>query len=272
MAGKKKSAPAQKYPETREEWIAHFTAQTRDIPEILPEPTVRLEVGMEVDIGSLEDCRIEGFCEGGRMVITSSLTRKTRDNNPEPGDRTYQKWAWWDVFPKAQATDTRFGKVTRVVHQYVSSDVGSLLHGCMHFGVDDDPDFQRGYVWTLDDRERLLESVFAQRDIGKIIFVKRPFPANKWVLDGKQRLSALLDFRLGKYPYKGVYYYQLSARDRRIFDDLRMQHMELNEQFTTRLDMLELFLELNTSGVPVAEEHIASVRKLYADELAKGAE
>lgn len=88
------------------------------------------------------------------------------------------------------------------------------------------------------------------------------------IIDGKQRLSTLIDFFLGKISYKGIYFHELSIRDRQNFLMLQTSYCELPEN-TSRLKILRVFLEVNTGGVPVAPEHLTKVEAMYQEELLK---
>ena len=65
-----------------------------------------------------------------------------------------------------------------------------------HRGLIDNPDYQRGYVWTLEDKQKLIQSIFNRADIGKFVFIEdenyREYRLE--VIDGKQRLRAILDY------------------------------------------------------------------------------
>jgi hypothetical protein len=80
---------------------------------------------------------------------------------------------------------------------YSQRSLDGLVHMFYSFGINMDPDYQRGLVWTLEDKQALIESIFDDVDIGKFVFAQRPFEANApgyEIIDGKQRLSALIDF------------------------------------------------------------------------------
>lgn len=267
MPPKKKALPAKKKPETREEHIAAAKEyeRTRLTVDEIPEPTFEFELGEECTLGGLVDVRVEDIYADGKLLVISSLAQKSRDYTPPEGTRNYGVWAWYEATPMRFQKETNFA-VKRKHHHFYTTDLSAFMHSAMSFGIDDKPEFQRDYVWTDADRERLLDSVFAQRDIGKFVLVRRPFPHKDWVLDGKQRLKALLDFRLGRYKYRGYSWFELSRADRYKFRDLYVQVCQLDENSVTRREMLEFFLEMNTAGVPISDEHIAKVRKMY-DEL-----
>lgn len=55
--------------------------------------------------------------------------------------------------------------------------------------------YQRDYVWSQEDKESLIDSIFNHIEIGKFVLVFKGYEGDMYeVLDGKQRLSALQEF------------------------------------------------------------------------------
>ena len=68
------------------------------------------------------------------------------------------------------------------------------------------PEYQRDYVWSEEDKVDLIDSIMHHRDIGKFVFVENPFDHSKErggdsyeVLDGKQRINAIIGFINGEF-------------------------------------------------------------------------
>ena len=158
---------------------------------------------------------------------------------------------------------------------YSNRSVYSLL--CYHylFGVDFNPDYQRGSVWDDGDREKLLESTFAGREIGRFVFKQLPFTRTNddgnyyEIVDGKQRMLTLLAFYENRFPYKGVFYNDLSPQDKNWFMDASIGIAEI-DQNVTRAEVLEIFLALNEGGKPVAKEVLDHARDLLKEETSNG--
>lgn len=74
------------------------------------------------------------------------------------------------------------------------------------------PPFQRGDVWNTKRKIRLIESLFCEINIGPMMFVSNiDVPEiDGWLLDGKQRLTAIKDFVEGKFA---VFNDRLSYKD-----------------------------------------------------------
>ena len=132
-------------------------------------------------------------------------------------------------------------------------------------GIDMSPDYQRGNVWGLEDKVKLIDSIFNNVDIGKFTFIKLPFksesPAYE-ILDGKQRITALVEFLENRFQYKGIFYKDLSLTDQDHFDGYCISYAETSENITQK-QKYKYFLKLNVSGHVQSKEHIEYVQKLY---------
>lgn len=233
-------------------------------------PTYHFAVGDRVQVGHLPNCVVEEVMDDGAMY----LIRVTTKNNVE-----YSCWAWTSVRPLDDDKDTHFAKRDSALSRlhYSNRSMYSLLSFHYLFGVDFKPDYQRGSVWDEEDREKLLDSIFAGREIGRFVFKQLPFnrtndDGNYYeIVDGKQRMLTLLAFYENRFPYKGAFYNDLSALDKNWFMDASIGVAEL-DQNTTRAEVLEVFLALNEGGKPVAKEVLDHARELLKRTLAKTGE
>jgi Protein of unknown function DUF262 len=135
--------------------------------------------------------------------------------------------------------------------------------------------YQRPFVWELENKQLLIESIYNNVDCGKILVRNRGWGelrvlqkdghelAWKDVVDGKQRLNAIKEFLDGKFPdLYGNYYYDLSdSAQKRLEDHQLFSYSELPEG-TKDEDVLRQFLRLNFCGVPQSKEHIKYVKSL----------
>jgi len=135
-------------------------------------------------------------------------------------------------------------------------------------GLDLNPDYQRGNVWSDEQKVSLIESIFKNIDIGKFTIIKRKYRENfdflYEVLDGKQRIIAVTEFFEGRFTYKGKRYQDLHPFDQHHFKSYPVSYAEIeplnNEQ------KYRYFLKLNTTGVPHDEEHLDKVREMWYSE------
>ncbi|HDV5594347.1 TPA: DUF262 domain-containing protein [Vibrio cholerae] len=90
-----------------------------------------------------------------------------------------------------------------------------------------DADYQREYVWTRDQQQCLLESIFHHIPLGGISVMVDPKSSDKYleVVDGKQRLTTILKFVDNEFPYidehgNFLYYRDLDVVEQRTFTNL----------------------------------------------------
>lgn len=138
-------------------------------------------------------------------------------------------------------------------------------------------DFQRGLVWTEKQKQLLIESIYNNVDIGKFVFRVRPFD---WVkeriesgqlegtgfsdlIDGKQRSNAIVGFVGNEFPdLAGNYYSELSKdAQNKFMGYMNLTYVEMPES-TTDKEVIQQFLAINFSGVPMSQEHIDFVKSI----------
>lgn len=135
--------------------------------------------------------------------------------------------------------------------------------------------YQRDLVWTTEQKQLLIHSVYNGIEIGKFIF-----KYNSWAniqkqlketghgfdfdcVDGKQRYHALLEFFQNKFPDEfGNYWRDLSPRAQREF--LNYNNLAIGEmdEKATAKDIIATFLTLNFTGAPMSREHIEHVKSI----------
>lgn len=137
--------------------------------------------------------------------------------------------------------------------------------------------YQRPLVWSLEDKQLLVESIYNFVDCGKILVRNRGWKelellqkqghelAWKDIVDGKQRINAVKDFIDNKFPdLHGNYYVDLSDQAQRRFTSHQLfSYSELPEN-TKDEDVLRQFLKLNFAGVPQSKEHLEYIKSLLS--------
>lgn len=137
--------------------------------------------------------------------------------------------------------------------------------------------YQRDFVWTIEDNQLLIESIYNDIDCGKILVRKRSWKeleilrsngeteiAFKDIIDGKQRLNAIRGFIMNEYPdLRGNYFSDLSVRAQQRFGDNQLlSYGELPENSEDK-QIIAQFLKLNFTGIPQSTEHIKYVSDIY---------
>ncbi|KWT95523.1 hypothetical protein APY03_2400 [Variovorax sp. WDL1] len=174
---------------------------------------------------------------------------------------------WLEVFETAAEKGTSVCRPSLLERTVFSNgDLLGLVSRVGHFGVDDSPDYQRGYAWTADDKDRYLDSLFCGRDLGRFIFVNYGYTRPAEVFDGKQRLSTLMELVQSRRAYKGIYWHEMLKRERRHVESRVVQVAEVPASKASRAELLQMFLDVNAAGVPQTEEHLNHVRRLLEAE------
>ncbi len=128
------------------------------------------------------------------------------------------------------------------------------------------PDFQRGEVWSLPKKQRLIDSILRGWHIPPIHTIKVKDTGKYEVLDGQQRLSSIRDFCKGKFvidgrqepsdsrisSLDGMTYEELSERQRLEFDDFTIRVLTITDYEPEEPG--ELFYRLNQPANLTAAE------------------
>ena len=138
-------------------------------------------------------------------------------------------------------------------------------------------DYQRGLEWSLEQKQDLIHSIFNHMTIGRFLVrdmgIDRTLNAQArreeaffyQIVDGKQRLMALIDFFQGKFDVDGILFSELSSLSQHKFRNYsKLSYAEMGEN-TTDAEVLEAFLKVNNTGVPVSKEHLSKVEKLLSE-------
>lgn len=86
------------------------------------------------------------------------------------------------------------------------------------------PSFQRDLVWTPEQEERFIQSIWLGLPLGTYCVHRSDWfsdgtakPMSGWLLDGQQRLTTLERYFNDEFPVYGGGYSELKASDRRRF-------------------------------------------------------
>lgn len=143
------------------------------------------------------------------------------------------------------------------------------------YGLDLNPDFQRGHVWTKEQQIAWLEFYFRGGKTGRVIYFNTPafsvgyqrgrtsdLDETMLCVDGLQRLTALRAFLNNEIPIFGVYYNE--------FED-KLSVVEHYIKFNvnclqTRKEVLQWYIEMNSGGTPHSQAEIERVKRLLEEE------
>ena len=113
------------------------------------------------------------------------------------------------------------------------------------------PPFQRPPVWTRAQQVRLIESIWLGIPIGVFIFNMRrngSGPHDGWLLDGQQRMTALLGYVADELEVFGLRWSALEHREHRRFYMTPLACIET--QFDTAEECREIYERLAYGGTP----------------------
>lgn len=134
------------------------------------------------------------------------------------------------------------------------------------------PSFQRGYVWTLKQASRFVESLLLGLPVPGIFLSREENTQKLLVIDGQQRLRTLQWFYEGIFQktrrefslsrvqseFKGATYRALKDQDRRRLDDsiLHATIVKQDEPSEDDSSIYHIFERLNTGGTGLVPQEI----------------
>jgi len=135
------------------------------------------------------------------------------------------------------------------------------------YGLDLNPDFQRNYVWSEKQKTEYIEWMLRGGRSGRDVYFNHPgwmndFKGEFIVVDGKQRISAILDFLSDKVKAYGSYFHEYE--DRISITDASLSINIAN--LKSRKEILNWYIQLNTGGTYHSDEEIEKVKQLMEQE------
>jgi hypothetical protein len=232
-------------------------------------PTIQRKIGDRVHLGNLDSIIITEILDDGKIYLVDITGTNNNYGRPfQYKERRYIAWHDCETYKTSEeiSNTPKFSDYEYRRPTFMNTSITTLMFYYRN-GMNMNPDYQRDYVWEIEDKRKLIGSMLAQIDIGKFTIVKRPH--SQWknddifceIIDGKQRLQAIVDFIEGRFDYKGILFRYMHPQDRHYIEDCPILLAELPEE-TTEKQKLEHFLRVNTTGKVVSEEHLNKVRKL----------
>jgi uncharacterized protein with ParB-like and HNH nuclease domain len=177
---------------------------------------------------------------------------------------------------------TRFQDIqrfTRSAGYAVDHELSYLRQGVGHYleyGLDVNPDFQRGYVWTDEQKVRFMEYMLRGGQSGMDIYFNCPgwnggedayVPGTEKLrdfvlVDGKQRLNAAMGFLLGEFRVFGSFFGEYTDNPRIVQGRFKFHINDLK----TRAEVLQWYLDLNTGGTVHTDDEIEKVKAMLTKE------
>lgn len=152
------------------------------------------------------------------------------------------------------------------VDVFVDSIEETLEHYCKDYGLELNPDFQRGHVWTEKQQVAYVEFFLRGGRTARVIYFNSPaFGGSERgdlddtiiCVDGLQRLTAIRKFINNEIKVFGHYHNEYE-------DKLGMRYtLKFNiNTLLNRKDILEWYLQFNSGGTVHSEDELNRVKKL----------
>jgi len=247
-------------PPTHDQMIENWR-KDRERRANLPKPTRFFYEGESVRYGGMKNVTVVSEIDGGMAYLVHyDYIDEQSQVRHKVGD---QVTAWLNLYPITDG-ETSFGQKDDLQIRFYNNDIDCLLHRVYGFGVNFEPTYQRGLEWEEWQKTALLDSIFANVDIGKFTFndcidKMDDGRAMYEIVDGKQRLSTLCEFYEGRLQYRGSFFHQLSWLDRHHFTSFPIVVGDMKN--ATEAQILKLFIKMNTSGKPMDAAHLEKVRQ-----------
>jgi len=143
-----------------------------------------------------------------------------------------------------------------------------IKHNIDELGLQMEPDFQRGHVWTRDQQILYIEYLLRGGQSGRDFYFNRIGGFNDFknlnadfvCVDGLQRITAILAFINNELPVFAHYLEDFEQPLR--FADVLFS-MNVND-LKSRKDVLVWYIEMNSGGTPHTEQEIERVRAMLA--------
>lgn len=154
----------------------------------------------------------------------------------------------------------------------LSSFVEFIEENERDFGLQMNPDFQRGHLWTEEQQVAYIEFLLRGGKTARVIYLNN----NNWqkvnpdketyfvCVDGLQRTIAIKRFVNNEIKAFGLYYRDFEGNPR-VVQGVRVNVNDLQ----TRKEVLQWYIEFNSGGTVHTKEEIDRVKKLLSRERAK---
>lgn len=244
---------------TPEEIKFNEEKRVKESYRFISEPTYKFNLGDEVLCGNHTNVKIIEVKDEGKFYW---IEADFYDRDGNITGRQTRFVAWMQLRKITNRVDFEYAERNPLNLHYSKERLDGQIQKIYSWGVDFNPEYQRGYVWDLEDKIDLINSIMKNFDIGKFVYVFKGYEAeNEFyeILDGKQRLTAIKEFYEDRFPYKGKYFSDLSRKDQLTFLDRILDVAEIED--VTLKQRMEYFIRLNTKGRVMDKEHLSRVEE-----------
>ena len=158
----------------------------------------------------------------------------------------------------------------------ITSDVKNMLNEFSVGTYDFNPIYQRDLVWSTEKKQAFVKKLL----IGDVdlcpTLIAAPFTETKCeyeVLDGKQRMMAVIQYVQNQFPVEGLYYKDLTLGDvsrlmNATFKYKLVKYYDKKKGFSemSLKQKVELFLQINEYGQKVSDEHLTKIKEQFIND------
>ena len=161
---------------------------------------------------------------------------------------------------KFSESGIQIGEIILSTHGYTADDYPWAKRMLGKYPI---PQWQRDSVWTLEQKVSFIRSAYFGFDLGSVVFNswrensdKKLVYLSDIIIDGQQRIEAILDYVQDKFPVFGLYWSELTRGEQ-----LRFKTRQLSRKTTRCFDealLKEVYNHLNFSGTNHKESERAA--------------
>lgn len=171
-----------------------------------------------------------------------------------------------------KVTMINIDKASNYTKNVINSEIKQFLKHYSDDEINFNPEYQRDLVWSVDKKQAYIESLMLGKCQLTPTYIYHEYGTGEKpyeVLDGKQRLNAVLSYIRGEFSALGYYYKDLTKKDTSRF--LRtpyyytlIKYHDNNNSKTMPIEQkIELFLQINDYGQKISDEELNKIKEKY---------
>jgi len=253
--------------------VVHLQRQLKELEERLkhsPTPTYAFRSGERVRVGVLQDVVVEEVLHEGHIYLIDYTSVESNYGKSVRNEHQKKYVSWMQVRKFMEEQKESVVQNADLNLRFTYRMLSELFNKVYHFGVRFDVENSCGVDWGTEDKELLIDSIFGNIDIGKFAFIQ--YDAKTWVksgygfelLDGRQRLRAILDFYEDRFAWRGITFSELTSRDQNHFLGYPVLYAETKEM--PRDKRLRNMIQLNSFGKVLGQDRIDQLKERLESE------
>lgn len=217
-----------------------------------------------------EDGIIIKILENKKYLVKHYIPKKYNDKEKEETESVFFEWELTRFDNNTPTYNKRNDIEAHLDKVKVNTNVKRFYRDYLR-NINFNPFYQRDLVWTLDQKREYIEYLFENKVKVEPKFIvemdEKTLDDKYEILDGKQRLSAIIDFIENKFSiFDDDYYVELNAQDKNYFLSINIEFERISiNNFTRNLtneEKIELFLIENKKGTIMDRKHLKKLEEM----------